>query len=264
MQAKGSGAGGQKAPPCRLDWRDWQEERSAYHRQAVSGPISRKVKVTPAVSGVIEAVLFDVGYERLGEGVYKALWSTIEVEHFLYVSSDPKGRGIVSGDFGIRNDVAEAFSCNAIHAYGGEIFKLFKCAEPTTCAMRFSFGRLEPRGWPIRRAIFSGKEVGERFLTLVTEHLIPTVGHVGTLADLLALLVADMSYCPWLGTNGAIRAAQVVALAGQIGLGAAHIHAMLESRMLLIAHGGSKMSEVRTNPTAYLDRLFEDWAARAN
>jgi hypothetical protein len=141
---------------------------------------------------------------------------------------------------------------------------LFKCAEPTTCAMRFSFGRLEPRGWPIRRASFSGKEVGERFLTLVTEHLIPTVGHVATLADLLALLVADMSYCPWLGTNGAIRAAQVVALAGQIGLGAAHIHAMLESRMLLIAHGGSKMSEVRTNPTAYLDRLFEDWAARAN
>jgi hypothetical protein len=220
--------------------------------------------VTSTVSGVIEAVLFDVGYERLGKGVYKACWSTNEVEHFLYVSRDPNRSDVVSGEFGIRNRVAEAFGCNAIHAYGGEIFKLFKCGEPTTCAMNFSFGRLEPRGWPIRCASFSGKEVGERFLTLITEHLIPTVGHIATLADLLAVLVADMSYCPWSGSNGAVRAAQIVALAGQIGLGAAHVRAMLESRMRLIAHGGSKTSELRTNPTSYLDRLFEDWAACAN
>jgi hypothetical protein len=75
------------------------------------------------------------------------------------------------------------------------------------------------------------------------------------------LLAADMSYCPWAASNGAIRAAQIVALASQIGLGSTHIRTMLELRKPLIANGVSKISEMRANPTAYLDRLLEDWAA---
>jgi hypothetical protein len=117
--------------------------------------------VTPTVAELIEAsvnpVLLDVGYERVDEGVYRALWSTLDVEDFIYIFGDVrdfddiKRRDTLTGDFGIRNPVAESFSCNAIHAYGGEIFRLFKCAEPTSCAMRFSFARLEPSRWPILR-----------------------------------------------------------------------------------------------------------------
>jgi hypothetical protein len=223
--------------------------------------------VPAAIEAYVNPALRDAGYECVDKGVYRALWSTVEVEHFIYVFGnprsfdDPKRTDTVSGDFGIRNSVAEAFSCNAIHTYGGEIFNLFKCAEPTSCAMRFSFGRLEPSGWPILRPLLSGKELGERFRAFVAEHLIPTIGRVTTLGDLLALLAAEMSHCPWSASNDAIRAAQIVALARQIGLGANHIRAMLEPRMSLIAHGGSKTSEVRANPTAYIDRLLDDWAA---
>jgi hypothetical protein len=127
--------------------------------------------------------------------------------------------------------------------------------------MRFSFARLEPSRWPILRPGLSGKEPGERFRGFIAGHLIPTIGGVVTLSDLLGLLVADMSYCPWIGSNGAIRAAQIVALAGQIGLGATNVRAMVESRKPLIARGGSKTSELRADPTAYIDRLLDDWTA---
>jgi hypothetical protein len=228
----------------------------------------------PAASVMIETsitpALVESGYERLSEGVYKAVWSTVEVEHFVYVFDSPRNldepnrRHTLSGDFGMRNGVAERFSCRAIRAYGGEIFRLFNCAEPTSCAMRFSFARLEPLGWPISRPGLSGKELAERFRAFMTEQLVPTIGHVRTVGDLLALLAADMSHCPWIASNGAIRAAQIVALAGQIGLGAAHIRTMLDSRLPLIAAGVSKTSEMRANPTVYLDRLLDDFAAGPN
>jgi len=228
----------------------------------------------PTASAMIEThltpALFESGYERVSEGVYKAVWSTVEVEHFVYAfdssrnPDDPNGRHTLSGDFGMRNGVAERFSCRAIRTYGGEIFRLFNCAEPTSCAMRFSFARLEPSGWPVSRPGLSAAEPSERFHAFMTEELVPTIGHVRAVGDLLGLLAADMSHCPWIASNGAIRAAQIVALAGQIGLGAAHIRAMLDSRLRLIAAGVSKTSGMRANPTAYLDRLLEDFAAGSN
>jgi hypothetical protein len=130
--------------------------------------------------------------------------------------------------------------------------------------MRVSFARLEPSGWPVHLPDFSGGELGKHFHDFITERLVPTIGHVTTVDKLLSLLTADTSYYPWLGSNGAIRAAQIVALAGQIGLDAAHIvRGAVESRKSLIAHGGSKTSEIRANPTAYIDKILDDWDGRS-
>jgi hypothetical protein len=220
--------------------------------------------VAATISTIIETsvhpALVDTGYERLHEGLYKGLLIAGEVEHFIYLFEDPGRKDILTGDFGIRNVIAETFSCNAIRAYGGEVFKSFKCAEPTSCMMRFSFARLEPSGWPIHLPDLPAKEVGNHFRNFITERLVPIIGQVTTLDKLLSLLSADMSYCPWIATNGAARAAQIVALAGQIGLSSVHIREMLESRKLLIARGGSKLSEIRTNPGAYIERLLENCA----
>jgi hypothetical protein len=125
----------------------------------------------PTASVMIETsltpALLESGYERLSEGVYKAVWSTVEVGHFVYVFDNPRNldepnrRHTLSGDFGMRNGVAERFSCRAIRAYCGEIFKLFNCAEPTSCTMRFTFARLEPLGWPISPPGLSGMELAK-------------------------------------------------------------------------------------------------------
>jgi hypothetical protein len=185
-------------------------------------------------------ILVDLGYEYLDEGVYKALWSTVEVEHFIYLFEEPKTKARFVGDFGIRNSVSEAFSCNAIHTYGGHLLQLFKCGEPTSCSMRFSFARLEPADWPIPFPCFSGKELGQHLHDFIAKHLIPTIGHVTTLQDFFSLLAADMTYCPWVASNGAIRAAQIVALAAQTGIDCDLVRGILETRKSFIAHGVSK------------------------
>jgi hypothetical protein len=219
----------------------------------------------------VHLAFVDAGFEHVGKGlprneeVYKASWSTEEVEHFIYVwdhrgdLTDPKHQDMVFASFGMKNAAAEDFSCKAIHAYGGDVLKLFKCGEATSCAMRFSFDRIAPVGWPIRSRGLSPNEIPERFRLFITDHLVPTVGHVRTLRDLLGLLIADMPHCPWASSNGAIRAAQIIALARQMGLGGDHVRTMLEPRMRHIAQGGDRRSGVRANPAAYLDKLLDEW-----
>jgi len=111
----------------------------------------------------------------------------------------------------------------------------------------------------MRLSSFSERQVAEYLRDFMIDRLIPTVAQTTTLEKFLSLLASDMSCCPWLASNGAIRAAQIVALARQIGLDADHIHGLLESRKVLIAHGVSKTSEMRANPAAYIDRLIDDW-----
>jgi hypothetical protein len=203
----------------------------------------------------------DTGFKRVQQYVYKAPWSTQEIGHFVYLGEGLKRTDVLVGNFGIRNDLAEIFSCNAIHTYGGELFKSFKCAEPASCMIRFDFSRIEPARWPMLVSSLSESEVGECVRDFIRERLIPTVGQTTTLGKFLSLLTSDTSCCPWLASNGAIRAAQIAALAGQIGLGADHVRGLLEPRKSLIAHGVSKTSEMRANPTAYVDRILDDWAA---
>jgi hypothetical protein len=214
-----------------------------------------------AITEALHPLLVDAGYVCLDECVYKAISSGRQVEHFIYFFKDHKRPDMLWGDFGIRNELAEAFGCNVIRAYGGELFKFFKCGEPTSCTMRFSFARLELSGWPLPLSSLSGNQLRNRVRDFMTEHLAPTIGQVNTLEEFLSLLTTDTSYCPWLRSNGAIRAAQIVASAGQMGLDAASIRAMLEPRKQLIAQGVSRTSEMRADPTAYINRILNDWAA---
>jgi hypothetical protein len=206
-------------------------------------------------------VLVDAGYERVDEFAYKAIWSTPEVEHFIYLIEEQKKKNYLTGDFGIKNSLAEAFSCDSIHIYGGDIFKCFRCAEPTTCAMRFSFARLEPSAWPMTLAGLSETEFAQRLRDFINNYLLPAISHVTTLLDLFSLLAADTSHCPWVASNGAIRAAQIVALAGQLGLDDLVPREILESHRSFIGHGVSKSSEIRSNPTMYIEMIIRDWIA---
>ena len=106
-----------------------------------------------------DLALGEAGYERIGDYrrnddnlgsnllIYKWLWGTLEVEHFIYFSEHPKERGKIVGHFGIKNQRAEDFSVQAIRAYGGPFFSAMWYDQKTSCAMRFSLGR--PRNDPL-------------------------------------------------------------------------------------------------------------------
>jgi hypothetical protein len=51
----------------------------------------------------LNSILLDAGFERLYECVYKAIWSTEDIEHFIYVYKDLKRGHMLVGDFGIKN-----------------------------------------------------------------------------------------------------------------------------------------------------------------
>lgn len=101
------------------------------------------------VYDVVNAVLRDIGYSRLDEGIYSATWATADVEHYVYVFKAPGKTTILTADFGVKNRIAESFACDSIHRYGGELLRTLKCDEPTGCMMRFSFARVDRSSWPI-------------------------------------------------------------------------------------------------------------------
>lgn len=92
--------------------------------------MARKIPATRTLS--------ELGYELLHDRVYKATWSSPDVEHFLYLAGGPRG---ISAGFGIRNPDAEAFAVR-------EILKCFsddtmaralqlEYDERSSCTMRF-------------------------------------------------------------------------------------------------------------------------------
>jgi hypothetical protein len=213
------------------------------------------------VEQLVTPALLDGGYDHQGNLIYKDVRGSGPIERFVYVLHDGRKPNEFSGEIGIRNWHAEKFSCEAIHKYGGSLFQQFRCGEPTTCMIRVHFAKLGDSGWPV---YFSGLTEAQlaRFLhDFFAREVGPTIGRVNSLNEFLELLVADKPYFPWPGSNGAIRAAQVVAVAGQIGLREDFVRTMLEPRLKLIAAGLSKASELRANPKGYVERILDDWKA---
>src|SRR5262249_53758297 len=91
--------------------------------------------------------------------------------------------------------------------------------------------------------------------------LVPTIGRVTTLQDFLSLLATNSVNCPWYATNGAIRAAQIVAVARQIGLDTDHILSVLESRKEFIANGGTRASRIASDPDGFAVQMLDDGTA---
>jgi hypothetical protein len=222
----------------------------------------RMASASRKVEGLLAPVFSRAGYKQVDASVYKALWSTDEVEHFIYLFENMKaGSNLLKPDFGIRNPGAEAFSVHSIRKYGGELFSIWKHNEATSCTMGFSFARLEPASWPASN--LSGQRLIDTFERSVTERLLPFVRHITTFEKLLQLLVSDEPMFPWAGCNGAIRAAQIVALAGHLGIDPSEVSTWLECRLLNVANGLSKTSELRSDPKSYLARVQNDWGAQS-
>jgi hypothetical protein len=199
-----------------------------------------------------------LGYQPLHDRVYKATWGSPDVEHFLFLGGTPRG---INAAFGIRNPAAEAFAQQSIVKYGGEMFGRIEHDEQSSCTMRFGFAVCDPFWARSVRGLFD-PALGPTLQRLLREFILPAVGHVTTIDGLIDLLLADQRPCLWSFTNGAIRAAQIISLAGHCGHPAARISAALEARGGFIARGFLNSAPMRKAPAEYVRRVLGDWSAR--
>ncbi len=207
----------------------------------------------------INDALSELGYRRLRRFAYKALWSTPDVEHFLYFSVYGRPREFLTADFGLRNEQAQAFAFKSVQAYGGELYQLARHDVSSHCSMRFSLGQLA--SWHPRASLhlpeMSEIALAEKIKLAIQDHLYPIIRGVMDTERLLYLLLADAEPYSWVHSNGAIRAAMIVSLATKNGMDVEKIRTLLQPYSRRIAVVLAKGSD----PAAYIKRIIDDAAA---
>jgi hypothetical protein len=129
--------------------------------------------------------------------------------------------------------------------------------------MRFGFDRLVPAQprWFLPILELSSSALSASIRAFANEHLLPAIRDVATVGRLLSLLVEDVEPFPWVVSNEAIRAAQIVALAGLSRRAPVEVYKILRCREKFIARGFTRESPMRDDPGSYIDHILADWGA---
>jgi hypothetical protein len=213
----------------------------------------------------INKALATVGYQRQRSLVYKAQWSTPDVEHFISFSRHGTAKASLSADFGLRNPDAEIFSAKCLYSYGGDLYNLTKPNTIVDYRMRFSFGRLgsKVQRWELYLPDLSSSELSQILKDYIRERLLPVVRNIITLDRLLDVLTRDSEPCPWISTNGLIRTAQIVSVGRQIGLSGEHIRAILEPHERYVQRDLREISGKKVGVGSFIDSIIADWEAES-
>jgi hypothetical protein len=179
---------------------------------------------------LLASAMGEVGFRRVGRYIYRADWSTIDVEHFVFFS--PYGTPIdyLAADFGVRNQRAQTFALEEIRIYGGNVYQLMETNQETNCPMRFSLGRVA--SWGIRSSLkissMSDRALAAKIKEDIEARLFPIVQQVAGIDRLLSFLMEDRESHSWVQCNGAIRAAMIIDLGVRQGISEAELQSMLE------------------------------------
>lgn len=205
----------------------------------------------------------DIGYECVKCHIYRAEWSTLEVEHFVYFQIYGTQGEYLAADFGIRNEEAESFAVRSIQAYGGDIYQLLRHDDRTDCFMRFSIGELASWGGnsSLKLSTMLVAEISEKIKDDIVQQLFPFVRSVTGANRLLSLLLLDVEPYPWIRCNGAMRAAMIVNLALGLGIHPKEIHGLLGPHNKQIALHLRKAPD--RDPSSYIERVINDAASNA-
>lgn len=205
---------------------------------------------------ILAQIMSSLQYRRIKRLVYRAEWSQPEIEHFLYFSAWGRPQEYLLADFGFRNPTAEAFSIACIKSYGGQIYSTIRPDRKIDCTMRFNFGKLaawKPLSY-LYVADIAADELSRKLRSDVEKRLFPVIREMTTLERLVSRLLNNAEPCPWLVTNGAIRAAHIVFAARQIGTSTEKIHGMLHHFHKQIGW----CLESAMAPDVYIDRIIDD------
>jgi hypothetical protein len=202
--------------------------------------------------GPIAQSLAELGYLRVKKLIYRASWSSADVEHFVFFTLYGGGN-YLAAEFGIRNPDAQCFAVECLQLYGGRLFQNFHVDPLFGCPMRFSLGRMV--GWPSRSSLVVSEMSEEALAAKIKDDvriaLFPVVRSVLVSADLFSLLAKDVEPCRWYVVSGAIRAAMLAHLGRQMGMPTSEIEATLQPYMKNI--GGSVDCVA---PEVFLEKVF--------
>jgi hypothetical protein len=202
--------------------------------------------------------LADLGYRSFTGRAYRASWSNMEVEHFICLEP---GRPAAppSASFALLNTEAELFALKSVIRYGWSVFQtLLDKRDDSSCLMRFPFSRLDPQ-WNRTTRRMSDPAFAVALKHTAEQLVLPLTRDVTSKERLFRTLICDDGPFVWIGTNGAIRAAIIVALAAQVGIPPDQVRMGLQSKAVLIRRGLSKHSAF--GPIDYVERVQQDWMA---
>jgi hypothetical protein len=207
---------------------------------------------------LLASALIDLGYERVAKLVYRARWSTTEIEHVLRFDTYGTPKIYLEGDPGMRNAAAEAFAmrCRRLHAIGSmrETVPIDQWWRP----VHFSLG--DYCGWSVRGCLntleFGPDELAKKVVDDARSKLIPLVGAIKTSADLLAFLERpDWTTPPLIQMGEYYRAAQIAYLARKLGA------ARKETKNILLGFSlriRNSIDKSRFTPETYIDQILDD------
>jgi hypothetical protein len=189
---------------------------------------------------LVGAELLKLGYASPAPKIFRAKWSSNEVEHFLYFRYG-RLNWSVQVDFGIRNGPADLFATECMRLYGGEPYRSGMKPGQFDCLTRCSLGRLADWSslFSLQIAGIAGIPAGDVAAKIVEdiEHrLLPEIGSISSADALLDLLRGDDEPCRWGYMNGAIRAAQIAYLGSVTGLTEDDLRETLKARHRDITH----------------------------
>jgi hypothetical protein len=220
---------------------------------------------------LMEAEMRRIEYSRIRKYVYRALWSSADVEHFIYFLIDTKG--YFWGSFGLRNQFAEKFGIDSYIKYGHPNRQLIRKDRDSriACTMGFEFGRIDSYTWRIWPMIHvegkAGSELATSVVSFIRQYIFPIVRNILDLKTFLDFLLSDREPTIWMATSASARSAQIVAVANNLGISRDEILGFLRpfERMIAIDLVGMKVDPAQTfhgHLDRYVDQLLSDLAIR--
>ncbi|MCG2627878.1 hypothetical protein L6654_14690 [Bradyrhizobium sp. WYCCWR 13023] len=164
--------------------------------------------------------------------VYRGMFSTSEVEHFLYLGSDISRHKYLVGKFGFRAPLAESFSLAALSKYGHPNFRIWSASHNSHIGCLMSFGlersSIATKQLDYSRVLISAGIAGRsEYIATRLCDLLPAIKEVTTLPRLLGALAADTEPWPWFAAHPIARAAQIVAIGCHLKISPLAIREML-------------------------------------
>ncbi|MEZ5897880.1 MAG: hypothetical protein R3D51_00145 [Hyphomicrobiaceae bacterium] len=211
---------------------------------------------------VLRQAIESCGYTPAGRNRYKGMWSSTEVNHYLYLKqgrSNARGPTDMLGvKYGMFNPDVFAFSGNALCTFGGKLYQHDNPSKYTLDNGYMAFPLLEDHGrWglsvylPDADLLHTSKILESK----IREEIVRPCEDITSFSSYYSVLVSDSVAFRWSQVHGALRAAQAVMAGRKAGIADDQILLQLTPYSKFIASGLSR--ELTSAPLDFVRKCFD-------